>query len=215
MSRRWQFLLALLLSLSAIPLVATRSDVVQQYVLTPLLSAIWLLMLLGSAVPQALFWALLIVLALRVAYRSLATPRRRVEAPQAATTHSLSRVQTISSWMQSARGGDYYKMQLARRLGELAVAVSSPRSLHAEDHAWQRLRERDLDAPPEVLSYFQAAVAPPQSRAADLRSTWRRFFGSRTTPATALDLDPERVVRYLEQQLESPDDRQHQTSRTT
>jgi hypothetical protein len=198
-------LLAFLVLLGMIGLAIANRSLVRETVVIPLLYVIWLTYLAVSSIPQALVWAAFLVLAARLALHSLERKRKEPAAralPLRGDTPS--RVQALTRWIRSAEEGDYYKVVLARHLAELAVDIA-PRAGPAPDDGWQRLRVTDLDLPQPLAEYFRAGLSPAPARRRGLGALWRRWRNGEAPPSP-LDLNPEKVVRFLEDQLEMPHD---------
>jgi hypothetical protein len=148
-----------------------------------------------------LLWAVFLVLMLRVAAGSLRSRRQaRLVRPAYRSPAQRGRVQTLARWIHSTRR-EYFKRQLARHLGELAVQVTQPHELLLPAEISARLRSGQVDAPPEILAYFQAGLET-YSRPASLLSRLRRLVGKQA-PISPLDLELEQVVRFLEHQSEN------------
>ena len=201
MSRRLQFILALSVPVLTLVLLFVLRDWVQETLVTPLLYVVWLAQLFLASVPQALFWAVFLVLMLRVAAGSLRSGRqaRLVRSAYRSLTQR-GRVQTLARWIHSARR-EYFKRQLARHLGELAVQVTQPHELLSPAEISAALRSGQMDAPPEILAYFQAGL-DTYSRPASLSSRLAWIFGKQA-PTSPLDLELEQVLRFLEHQSET------------
>lgn len=194
--------LAAIILLLAIPLRLLLLDEVRRVLLGPLLPLVRAGQLLSQAIPQALLWALALLLAGAIALRSLnwrpgPAPRRR-----AAIGWHAGPVRVWVQWLQEQGQGDYFRKRLAHRLGRLLVQALAPYERLTAQQA-RRLLDR-LEAPPEVRAYLQAGFEPEPpatitrwSILARLKSRFRV-----NTQRSPLDLDPEEVVRFLETQLE-------------
>jgi hypothetical protein len=204
MSARTKTLLVLvaIILLLAIPLWLLLLDEVRQVLLGPLLPFVQAGQLLSQAIPQALLWALGLLLAGAVALRSLNW--RPGPAPQRSTTTggSTGPVRAWTHWLREQGQGGYFKKRLAHRLGRLAVQALAPYERLTAQQA-RRLLDR-LDAPPEIRAYLQAGFEPePPATLTGSRILARLKSRIRVnTQRSPLDLDPEEVVRFLETQLE-------------
>jgi hypothetical protein len=198
MSKRLQLILALSVPVLTLVLLFVLRDWVQETLVTPLLYVVWLAQLFLASVPQTLFWAVFLVLLLRVAAGSLRSGRQARLARSAYRSQAQrGRVQTLARWIHSTRR-EYFKRQLARHLGELAVQVTQPHELLSPAEISAALRSGQMDAPPEILAYFQAGL-DTYSRPVSLFSRLARIFGKQA-PASPLDHELEQVVQFLENQ---------------
>lgn len=194
--------LAAIILLLAIPLRLFLLDEVRQMLLGPLLPLVQAGQLLSQAIPQALLWALGLLIAGALALRSLNWRPRHAPRRSAAVGWHAGPVRVWVRWLQEQGQGDYFRKRLAHRLGRLLVQALAPYERLTASQA-RRLLDR-LDAPPEVRAYLQAGFEPEPpatitrwSILARLKSRFR--VNTRRSP---LDLDPEKVVRFLETQLE-------------
>ena len=201
MSRRQRFIIAFSVPVLTLILLFALRGWVQETLVTPLLYAVWLAQLLLASVPQALLWAVFLVLLLRVAAGSLRAGRQaRLVRPAYQASAQRGRVQTLARWIHSTRR-EYFKRQLARHLGELAVQVTQPHELLSAAEISAALRSGQMDAPPEILAYFRAGL-DIYSRPASLLTRLAWIFGKQA-PTSPLDLELEQVVRFLEHQSET------------
>ena len=69
----------------------------------------------------------------------------------------------------------------------------------------KRLEKDSLDAPPGVESYIRSGQAPIYSLSASLAGRFGRFLSSGPGLAAA-EQDVERIVEFMEEQLEAVDD---------
>jgi hypothetical protein len=162
-------------------------DVVYELLVVPLAYCLWLAQLLYLAIPQLVKWVvLLILLFIGVLWKLLpvapAAPRReadrrRLEGP----------VESLASGIHRSSKSNYFKWQLAHRLGRL-----DRRILDAS------MRPEGLLEPSEAVRQFLAAGRDQSF--VDFPTPARRF---RRRAPTALDADPQEVIHYLELQMES------------
>ena len=189
MSRlRWPLVLGIL-AISAVLGYVLR-DLIYQLVVVPLAYLVWLLSFYYSAIPQWIIWTLLLVILLVGVMWSLlpsAPVRGRREVLRRA---SEGEVEALVIWMNKARHGNYFKWQLANRMGRIVRRLgdlSGGRVASPSDEAV----EKYLDA---GLNYSFVDFPTPRNR----------FAPAAKTP---LDADPKRVVEYLESLMEKSSDR--------
>jgi hypothetical protein len=100
-------------------------------------------------------------------------------------------------WVRREPESVYFRQRLARRLAKLATELQAYRQERVSERFDRRLD--DLDAPPDIRAYLQAGMT--FSRSGGFGSRFLRWLRPRRSPPF-LDSDLERVVRFLEDQLE-------------
>ena len=159
-------------------------DLIYQLVIVPLAYLFWILYFYYSAIPQWVIWAVLLALLLVAAVWTLLpdAPVRGRKLIERAEPEG--QVEALVIWMMKARRGNYFKWQLANRMGRVVRRLSelSGRQRPSGDEAV----EKYLDA---GLNYSFVDFPTPQ--------------GPFSRPAkTPLDADPKRVADYLESLME-------------
>lgn len=181
---RWLLLMVFLgLSLAGAFLLR---DAVREVVIVPLAYLSWLGVLAYSFVPQFVKWALLVLaVCLALLWQLIPDPRpsapdRRLRAPP------KGQVEQLAMWVLRARNSNYFKWQLAHRLGRMA------RELH------------QLSGGPPATGSGSEKVVQYLTAGTDhsfVEYPTRRI-GFRDQAPTPLDLDPSEAVDYLESQME-------------
>jgi hypothetical protein len=123
-----------------------------------------------------------------------------VEKPYWGRVHSLK--QAIYSTSQ----GDYFKWRLAQYLLNLSIEALAHRERTTPERIKQRLMSRTLEAPSEIEAYLLTGLTPIFTKHTNLIERIKQTLGL-TPRISPLDLDPERVVQFLEEQLEIEYDR--------
>ncbi|MGE5248690.1 MAG: hypothetical protein ACM3QS_00615 [Bacteroidota bacterium] len=184
---RWPLLLAMVLASAVLGYLLR--DVIYQLVIVPLAYAGWLLYFYYSAIPQWIIWTLLLAALLIAVLWSLvpdAPVRGRRQAPR---PEPEGEVEKLVAWMIKSREGNYFKWQLANRMGRVVRQLNelSGGRVPSADEAV----EQYLDA---GLNYSFVDFPTP-----------RNLFARRVK--TPLDLEPKRAVDYLESLMEKSSDR--------
>jgi hypothetical protein len=184
---------------------------VRELVVIPLLYLLWLMRVLFESLPQAVVWVGFLALMAIVAWRSLARPSPAPQLRQPASTNRAP----VAAWaalFERATQDDYARQRLAQRLGQLAFESLDEQAQPSARSLWQYLNDEAADIPPDVRAYFQAGVRLQRPLPHFWERWWSRF-AAQTPRADALDLDPERAVRFLEQLtlLETSDERPETT----
>lgn len=185
----------------AIPLVLVLKDFAREAIATPLLYVLWIGDLFFQSIPQVLFWALFLASALIVAGRSLIRGKKPAQQEREAETVRKGQVQILARWLHLAAQEDYFEWRLARHLGELTSAVLAQRERTAVARMRKHLRDGELDLPPEVQAYLQTGLTLAFSKSGSPFSRLLLRLRS-STHTTELDPGPEKVVQFLENQLE-------------
>jgi membrane protein implicated in regulation of membrane protease activity len=199
-TRNRLLLLSLILVLAAL-ITLILGNFARESIAIPIYRFLWVSTLIFNSIPQALFWALFIAVALFLAARSVfkrEKPTRKTPAPD--MTY-LKRVHVLTRWIQYAAHGTYFRQRLAKHLGELTVEILARRERLTREQIRQKLRDGDWDAPPEVRAYIQAGLSPASLLSTNLlsRLTGRLRPGGHSSP---FNLHPETIVQFLEEQLE-------------
>jgi hypothetical protein len=164
-------------------------DVVYGVLIVPLAYLFYLGRYYYTAIPQLFLWILLLLLLfVSVAWNFIpearpATRKKRFRKP------AEGQVETLTQWIHKARKGNYFKWQLANRLGRISRRINELSGQRANPGS--EAVEKYLDA-----GLNHSFVDFPMSR--------NRF---RPPATTALDLDPKDAVEYLESQMELRSDR--------
>lgn len=169
--------------------------------------------LLLRSVPHPVLWSLLVTSVALISLGSLARTgrlplRRRAKKEQAAVAGPIGK---LAQHFRNAGRGPYFRWLIAHRLAELEqVITASPMAGNSAGAVYLTQRSTSPTEEPrgvgiarsgdpmaiDIQTYMEAGLdRPPISRPR------RRFFGRR--PPTPLDLEPSRVVEYLESQMET------------
>jgi hypothetical protein len=203
-------LLALLLLLT-IPLALTFQHTVREAIVIPLLYLLWLGRLIYLSIPQPLLWAAFLALALFIIVKSLGERPGPLARPRKMEARYGGRVTAWAGRLYLATQGDYFKWRLARDLGQLGLELMAYRERLSPGQRDVYREIEKLAAPPEVQAFFRAGLSLPSSRPLGLFSRLTRWL-RRDTIASSLDLDPESIVQWLEDQMGDQDDRRNRAS---
>lgn len=199
MTRR-QLQLYGLAAFSTLVIAILLRDVVEQFLIRPAAYFFWLLGVLYRFIPQPIVWLLLV---LAMLYLTLGNFAGKFERPRARKSKiSLARgpLDELAAQIDRKNDGIYFKWQIARTLGEMALDVQELR-LHAR-------RKLEMDGPlatPDVRRYLDSAL---NSSFSDYPLPGgipipRRF---QPLPPTPFDIELGPVIDYLESQMENDDD---------
>jgi hypothetical protein len=174
-------------------------DVIQRDVILPLAYLWWLFKLYYRAIPQLILWVLLVLSVFVSMFRLIPIKnlfRRRVKIEQ---KPAVGPIESVALWIKKSPGGVYYKWLVANRLGKLARELLDQREGRIRK-GFTRLSGRDWNPPHEVDAYLETGLNGsfadfPQPR------WWAK--------PTRLDVNPQQVIDYLENEMETSHDRNH------
>ena len=158
-------------------------DLIYQLIIVPLAFLLWVLYFYYSAIPQWVIWTVLLsVLLIGTVWNLLPEASARSRKP-VERAEPQGDVEALVVWMVKARNGNYFKWQLANRMGRIVRQVSEL-SGGGRPHADEQV-EKYLDA---GMNYSFVDFPTPRGRF--------------VRPSTPLDADPKRVADYLETLME-------------
>jgi hypothetical protein len=171
-------------------------DFVQQMIVKPVLHVAWLVVFVLENLPQALFWLAFIIIAIIIARKSFARSSANRSSGQQTPVVHHGPVATWSGLLERAQTRDFSRWRLAQAMRSLTRDVLTPN----QDLGAEQLEATDdrpvIVLPAEIEAYFSAPV--PRYK----RFGWLRVRSRGTEASQGLDLDPERVVEYLENEID-------------
>ncbi len=183
MSRfRWPLVVGIILSSAVLGYILR--DLIYQLVIVPLAFVGWVLYFYYSAIPEWVVWAVVLAILLLATVWNLLPDapvrgRKRVERAE-----PEGEVEALVQWLAKAREGNYFKWQLANRMGRIVRGLSELSGGRAQPG--DEDVEKYLDA---GMNYSFVDFPTPQG-----------YFARPSS--TPLDTDPKRVVEYLETLME-------------
>jgi hypothetical protein len=164
-------------------------DFFNTFIIRPLLYVIWFFYLVIQSIPQALIWFGFILAMLVISYSRWA---RKKQSSMRTGKLSLSRKSSpVEKWTRLLKNAQISRLSKWRVAQELKILTWNVLAPH-QDEQDSRVDLSCLSLPQEINDYFaapQPSNSPPGSRHAEAQK--------------ALDLEPEVVIRYLEEQLQS------------
>ncbi|MCB9079853.1 MAG: hypothetical protein H6631_19790 [Anaerolineaceae bacterium] len=191
MKRGLTFWLVLTVSVGLL-LTSTFRTFVREAVVIPLLYLLWIGHFIVAAVPHSALWGCYVAILLVIMGGSLLRRRPRKLRTRPPITAAAGRVAGLADLLHQAEHDAYFKWRLAQQLQKLSLDSIAYHTGQSILETRQQLQQGQLDLPAELRAYFEAGLKPLGSLAAPPQ----RFLTNR--PATALDLDPATVVRFLE-----------------
>lgn len=144
--------------------------------------------------PQVVFWNFFLVLVALIALISLVRRKQHRPPPADDVIRTLDPVASLAKNIQDIHKGNFFKWVVANRFGTLARSILFQQT-GASSLPARRLVGRDWNPPADVQAYLETGLA--RSFIEQPRKWF--FFRSRKSP---LDIDLDRVVEYLESQVE-------------
>lgn len=178
----------------------------REVLLASLMRLSWLAHLYIDSLPQPILWNVFLTITIVIAILSLikrkgsARVTTEVEKPQTGQVHRL--MQAINPTSK----GMYFKWRLAQHILGLSLEALAHRERTTPERIKQRLMSRTLEVPSEIEAYLLAGLTPVFTVHTNLITRIKQTLGL-TPRISPLDLDPERVIRFLEEQLEFEYDR--------
>jgi branched-subunit amino acid transport protein len=187
-----------LILFTAMALAPLLRDFIREFVVIPLLFAFWIGQIIFEAIPQAAFWSCFLGVALLLAGATLFRPGKTRSQIHEAETIQRGRVETWANLIRQAPQEDYYQWRLAQPLRELILETLAYEARLSPKEIKQRLLDDQLDLPPEIRAYLQASL-----KSLTYLPAPRFLFGSRR-PASSLALNPEVLLKFLEDSASHP-----------
>ncbi|MBW2624276.1 MAG: hypothetical protein JRD68_15315 [Deltaproteobacteria bacterium] len=152
--------------------------------------------------PREVLWFFFLGLAVYLAAKSQKNWEIKKRKDKKSQTEQSGRIRSLAAVIKQARQGTYSREKLARNLGELTLQTLAYQERRSLDAIKDRLRKGTLDVPPDIFEYLQAGLS------------WEHAYHQRTgrwpfrkqVQASPLDLDPHRVIEFIESVLEVSSD---------
>jgi hypothetical protein len=129
-TRSWLGLSALVLLLTVL-LTFLLQDIARDWVAVPLARTLQLGNLVLGAVPQIVFWVLLLVIGSSIAMQSLMERKKRPANVERVQVAHPGRVRTLLRWVQHEPESVYFRQRLAYSLAKLATELQAYRQKRA------------------------------------------------------------------------------------
>jgi hypothetical protein len=197
MNRRQLVLLGLAILVSA-SMAFFLQDLIRLILIEPLFYLWYLINLAYLSVAQAVFWLVLMVIVIVIAFRSLYGKLGTPEPGKGDPVHEHGPIADLARHITNSEAGVYYKWRVANRLGKLARSMLMQRR-GRDQLAKGELDEFEWKPPDEVKEYLHSGLT--KTFADFPKQKWSHH--QRETP---FDIDLEQVVSYLESEMEGSHD---------
>lgn len=186
---RWLILAGILII--SLTLAFFLRDVVYATIILPLAYLLWLGKYYYSAIPQLFLWAFLLIVIFLTAIWNFLPEAQPGQRKQLKRRMAEGQVEALAAWIRKSRKGNYFKWQLANRLGRIARRLVELSGEHP------RFGSGNV----AVDNYFDAGT---NYSFVDFPGPKNLFHRPASTP---LDLDPKQAVDHLESLMELRRDR--------
>lgn len=175
-------------------------DVIRRAVILPAAYLLFWGKLFYHAVPQVILWIVLVA-AIFIYTVRLIPLRAWVSRPKKVKIQpAMGAVENLAGWVGKAPKGIYYKWLLANRLGRIAREILLMHSGNHQQRTLEAVEGSGWDPPQEVRGYLETGL---NGSFADFPQPRFRWLRSEPTP---LDADVQKVIDYLESELEASHD---------
>lgn len=169
-------------------------DYIWESLVVPIQYRLWLTWIYLRSMPQIVYWNSLVAMIAIIALISLIGHRQRTPPPEIESINTQDPVKKLSKQIQDTHKGSFFKWLVANQLGNLARSILIHQ--HGEvDLPPRSLKGRDWKPAEEVQAYLEAGLA---RSFIEQRKKWFIFKSRKTS----LNIDIDRVVAYLESQME-------------
>lgn len=195
-SLAFSILVSLLL---AVALAYALKDSVSKYVILPFTYLWRMIEIIYEALPQAFWWVIFLLILSTVALRNVLRHfRLSGPAPLPIQEQRISRARSWARWLELSGKGDYSQWLLARNLARLTLDIFAHQERQSPEQARAHLQGGKYRLPPEILAYIQVGLDAPSFRHyTDLLALLHS-----TRSASPLDLDPEKIIEFLENRIQ-------------
>lgn len=183
-------------------------DYVRQFVAPLILYALWLTQIIFSSLPQALLWAVFLVMALSLAWRSLTESRQQVVRRVRPPDVYYGRVEELVRMAEQANRGEYFARRLERQVSDLALEMLGHGEKLTPTQAQAVVEQVRGRVPGAVYEFLRHTTAERLSGVEMMSQYSNRFTAiadnllRRTRHDRGYDPDVDLVMVYLEQELE-------------
>jgi hypothetical protein len=191
-------------ALLAIPLVVLAAGWAAGAMSIQVWYIVWYADLVLGSVPQEVYWAFLVVISVVVAGLSLIRRRERHSGGSENLRAGPVPVRELAALIQDTEDGYYYQWSLAQELSSLIVEAVEGRRLSPSELRREWYSQEKPGVPADIQAYVKEGIWGSYVAPGNVASRLgRAILGHQ--PASPLDLDPEVVVKFIEERLEVAD----------
>ena len=190
-----------LILLFAGPLVIVLHGFTRKVIVVPLMYIFWAGHHIFQSIPQSILWTLFLAIAILISLKSLVKPRKPNDIVKDVEKENPGQV---SLWAERFHMKN--KWTISRYLKKLVITALAYNRQQSHKKIREDIESGKLDTPSEIQAFLKLGIkrVPESSN----RSLLGYFFRPRSRKKTALSLEfePEKVVKFLENQLEVEND---------
>ncbi len=190
-----------LILLLAAPLVIALQGFIRNVIVVPLMYIFWVGHLIFQSIPQSILWALFLAVAILISVKSFAKPPRLN-----AKTNDVEKENPgqVSLWVERFHMKNEWT--LSRYLGKLIVTALAYNRQQSPNKIREKIESGKIVTQPEIQTCLKVGLKRKSDSSDSPHSGFFFRIRSRRKAARSLGLDPEKVVKFIENQLEVDDD---------
>ena len=181
-------------ALIAVVLFFVVDDFISRMIIGPALYVAWFISVFISSMPQQVFWGIFLLIAVVFAAKSITREQANRRQTQNPVASQRGPVAAWASLLGRAAKQDFSRWRLAQALRRLTLETLGATDAMDNQRTNEKTENAKAALPPDIKAYFEA----PMPSAQRLSRFWRPVSRN----PSALDLDPETVVQYLEKELD-------------
>ena len=151
-----------------------------------------------ETLPQLLWWILLLLILLIIAVRSLFQRKNHSEENSQENRIPPSRLESWINTIEKSDRGGYFVWNLAHEISLLTITVYIDQDRLDQYTIATKIKTNQYDLTPEIQEYLLAGLDAQESFRSN-QSVISTFFAGQKS---ALELDPEILINYLEEILD-------------
>jgi len=140
------------------------SGFLTQYLFVPMLNILRFFWVFISALPQALWWGILLLSLLVIVYKNLHFGYDRRNQVQEKLSSPTSRASMWSNLIGGADNGDYSLWLLSNQLSDFTIELLAHRERISKEQARKKVLDGTFDLPPNIKSFLIAGTEAPSFR---------------------------------------------------
>jgi hypothetical protein len=130
------------------------SGFLAQYLFVPILNILRFFWVFISALPQTLWWGILLLSLFVIVYKSLRFRHNRKKQEQEKHTYPISRASMWSKMIRNADNGDYSLWLLANQLSDFIIEMLARRERISKEQARKKVVDGTFELPQNIKSFL-------------------------------------------------------------
>jgi hypothetical protein len=188
----------------ALPLMFLLEDFVRDAIVAPTAYLVWLTSVLIDALPESYLLGFATAIVVYVAIRSLSREDERLPQRKVISVPSQGAIAAWCHMLQLVAKGSYSEQRLDHHIGQLMLKVIAYENRCSLREAGQLIENDQVNLPPDLASYLQAALSRRLPRSPNLLERLKMIIiGPRRARITDDDLAHKLAptLNYLENEL--------------